>query len=253
MVYLPLTFPDVLLNMVPASAKPTYVNIKPDPVATAHGKLVTTYPSLTSVRSIQFTDNVYIGASEAFSLSMWFYNRGYSQHTFPSLCELALSGTESWTLFTSNETDYTGINIGDSDGVLNIARTDLPESSTIGGPHHLFVGYNGAGGTTRGNFTIRLDGVEAALTGNLGLASITGGNFVGTAGSEPWDGEIWDFALWSNRLLSDPEQLSLSNPATRWDAYATPRPSYMSVSAGGGTFPKGPLGHPLIGPFGGPI
>lgn len=56
-----------------------------------------------------------------------------------------------------------------------------------------------------------------------------------------------------NRVLTNTELLHMYQPATRWDLYREVgwRLSFVPPIAGGN--PKGPLGMPLHGPFGGPI
>ena len=117
---------------------------------------------------------------------------------------------------------------------------------------HVVARSKGTGGS---DSTIWVNGEQEASGANTIEATTTREFTLGGYHSAfAMDGSIWHIGIW-NLALSDAEILYLHHPATRYDLIWQPRVQIQGfvAAAPGGATPKGPLGMPLHGPFGGPI
>jgi hypothetical protein len=106
----------------------------------------------------------------------------------------------------------------------------------------------------RANLWIDGDAVSFTYIGtpaNTVVATWAYGNAEGLTGSMAWDGYIAFFTIWL-RYLPDAELKELHNNPTALYGNSPAR-LYEFPAPAAGTTPKGPLGHPLKGAFGGPI
>ena len=185
----------------------------------------------------------------AMSAGAWFYPVTVGNGSSGIIMRGESSGSFRWKMGYFLDEFVPGIGIGceimDTGQLVDGSQGDQYIDQL---PHLLTCTYDGT-------LSIYVDGVlkDSDATGT----ALTSYNnlFFGerSSNAQDFDGWLWHHYLY-DRVLSDAEVWAMWHPSTRWDLYHTPRigvPGF--VAAVGGVNPKGPLGMPLHGPFGGPI
>lgn len=123
-----------------------------------------------------------------------------------------------------------------------------------GVPTHIGIRFTDSADLVEGFKDGILSTTTAAQTGTPGTQDFVAVFNAGTGlGNQGFNGKIWDVRVW-HRALTDHEIYELWNPATRRNLYQPgARMIPFDTVVVGGAVPHGPLGHPLHGPFGGPV
>lgn len=156
-----------------------------------------------------------------------------------------------WQWYVSNALNEITWKIGSTNNVMYSGTP--PAKYSDGFPHVVGVSVTGSASTLYHDGEI--DGSSAA--------SGTAGSSVNLAIGNRWEtypaagfgmdgGKIYS-VMFFNRALTDFEQKSLSDDPYQLLKPAVPMQWYLPTAAAGATNPKGPLGMPIRGPFGGPI
>ena len=189
--------------------------------------------------------------TDGYNLSVvQYYSTTDSNHSIVARRDGA-SGTPQWQFAVFTTGNAIEWRIGST--ITNIVSGSIPGKWYDGKPHVVGLSVDGSTGYL---YRDGIDEGSASVSGTAGSTDINIGignrwQSYPTTGFGMNDGQIY-LTMFFNRALTDFEQKSLSDDPFQLLKPVVPL-QYYTPSAVSGANPKGPLGMPIRGPFGGPI
>jgi len=162
---------------------------------------------------IDLGNNVFFNTNNPFSFSTWVNLDSYSD-PYPYLANLKTNVTDGIGIFISNNSSYSGVNVGSTDSSITKGKTTGDISGTfLNSWNQVVVTYNGNGANTLSNFLIYVNGSPVTLTstGTFGTMPNTANNIGRRSNSYHYlDGKISNVQIF-NTSLSGTEVTTLYN------------------------------------------